>query len=373
MAAIPSNAQPTQISEVLTIHVSAGQPGQGFKVFVENKDRVNRLEILLSFGNSSNLKVDNARSMDVSCVAQPAQIALVAQLIPKSANKASGLSWSVKYKMLGPDPNIAAKELAELQKKQAERIRTALKMHTNLMDAKQDPFSLTNVRQAVGHKVGEFCDIVFCPVGVSTGAPDADKTIGWKRPVEIYKPDETVRVFHESIMADDIKQGQLGNCWFLCALAAVVEFPVLIDRLFALPWPKDDTIEAAPSDPLGLYELRLCLHGQWMVVSVDDLFPCKPGGGPIYSRAAGPELWVQLVEKAYAKLHGSYYNLRLGLPVDGLKDITGAPSIRLPFATETVEFDDRACAGSTPGVAACSLSSPPNPSLPLTPLPFLRV
>ena len=39
-------------------------------------------------------------------------------------------------------------------------------------------------------------------------------------------------------------------------------------------------------------------------VVVDDLFPCFPDGGPAYSRNHGNELWVMLLEKAYAKLRG---------------------------------------------------------------------
>ena len=65
-----------------------------------------------------------------------------------------------------------------------------------------------------------------------------------------------------------------------------------------------------------------------------------------------------LVEKAYAKLQGSYYNCRLGSPLEGLMDLTGAPTIRIKLSDPTFSFDDLwswdrngciVCA-STPGV-----------------------
>jgi calpain-15 len=72
-------------------------------------------------------------------------------------------------------------------------------------------------------------------------------------------------------------------------------------------------------------------------------------GGPVFSRAHGNEMWVLLLEKAYAKLHGNYYTLRGGYASEGMTDLTGNP-------TECYDFEDPIAAkkgymlsASTPG------------------------
>jgi hypothetical protein len=48
---------------------------------------------------------------------------------------------------------------------------------------------------------------------------------------------------------------------------------------------------------------------------------CKNGG----------EIWVQLLEKVYAKIMGSYDRISGGHPRDALMDFTGAPTYRFEF------------------------------------------
>eukprot|EP01034_Spumella_vulgaris_P026750 gene26750-33376_t len=130
-------------------------------------------------------------------------------------------------------------------------------------------------------------------------------------------------LFHDGIEDRDIRQGALGDCWFLCAIAAMTEFPELVKDLF----PSHEVNTA------GVYNVRFCKNGFWQTVRVDDYFPCYPGGGPIYSRSNGNELWVLLLEKAYSKLCGSYEAIKSGWAYEGMMDLTGAPY-------KTVRLDD---------------------------------
>ena len=53
---------------------------------------------------------------------------------------------------------------------------------------------------------------------------------------------------------------------------------------------------------IGHYKLSLFKDGRAQYVVLDDFIPCEPYGGPIYSKCQGNELWVVLIEKAFAKM-----------------------------------------------------------------------
>ena len=72
------------------------------------------------------------------------------------------------------------------------------------------------------------------------------------------------KVFDGLIEPNDIKQGSLGNCWFMCALASLAERPKLVENNFIT---KEKNKE-------GVYRLRFCKNGNWEEVTVDDYFPC---------------------------------------------------------------------------------------------------
>ena len=199
-----------------------------------------------------------------------------------------------------------------------------------------------------------FIDVHFPPTitsitGLDSGQP-ADKQTWWKRPDEFLTDADggrrgEPRVFSHSVAPGDVQQGSLGNCWFMCSLCALAEYPPLVHSLFTSNWrdESEPSLRAAPTcDPDGFYELRLCKNGQWTDVRVDDLIPCHPGIGtrPKFSQAVEEEMWVLLVEKAFAKLHGCYHALRTGMCFEALADLTGAPTLYRRFSEAPVEFGE---------------------------------
>jgi hypothetical protein len=222
----------------------------------------------------------------------------------------------------------------------------------NLYSLEQDPMSKHFLGEIVAANA-KFVDFDFMPNDQSLYPPmdskkkssESDKkswVAKWKRPAQFMRDPSNIRVFQGSISANDIKQGQLGDCWFLSTVATLTEFPNLIKEMF-----QDDFIQQGSTEDrenagvstVGLYHLRFYKGGIETIVRVDDYFPCGSGPnmpdcyGPLFSKSNGDELWVMLVEKAFAKIHGSYIAIEAGQPHEALMDLTGAP-------TKYITFDD---------------------------------
>ncbi|EGB12371.1 hypothetical protein AURANDRAFT_16362, partial [Aureococcus anophagefferens] len=109
----------------------------------------------------------------------------------------------------------------------------------------------------------------------------------------------------------DVGQGALGDCWLLSSLSVLANFPELVRRLV---WAADDSGRSAA----GVFAARLCLAGEFRVVTVDDAVPARRDGRPAFAGVDAGALWPAIVEKAAAKLHGSYGALDSGNAAEAL-------------------------------------------------------
>ncbi|XP_078693465.1 calpain-5-like isoform X2 [Branchiostoma floridae x Branchiostoma belcheri] len=143
--------------------------------------------------------------------------------------------------------------------------------------------------------------------------------IEWKRPRELC---DNPRLFVEGVSAHDLNQGQLGNCWFVAAVASLT----LEKELWKEVIPEYKEQEWDPEHPenyQGIFRFRFWRFGTWTEVVVDDLLPTV-NGQLVYNRSKDQnELWSSLLEKAYAKLAGCYEALQGGNTLDALVDFTG--------------------------------------------------
>jgi hypothetical protein len=233
------------------------------------------------------------------------------------------------------EPMPVDKQLVHLAPKIA---KTDLMIDRMKEELNRIPFEVMSVPQIVEalNEAGydHFVDPTFPPNETSifdvTNEPSypLDSVAVWKRPHEFMQGHP--KLYDESIDPNDISQGALGNCWFLAAMASLAENPALVKRLFIT----DEYNE------FGIYQLRICKNGEWVVVTVDDYIPCTLKGGPMFSINRGNELWVCLLEKAYAKLHGNYWQLRAGYVSHGMMDLSGCPTFRFSFPQERNNYSD---------------------------------
>lgn len=127
----------------------------------------------------------------------------------------------------------------------------------------------------------------------------------------------------------DVVQGAVGNCWFIAGVSLVAQRPELMQRIFRFQLEGDDGSRLArpiPLAPVGLYQVVLCVAGQWRVVSIDDQVPVNARtGAAAFGVARRRQTWVGVLEKAAAKAFGSYAAMQGGLISDTLRMLTGAP------------------------------------------------
>nr|XP_040026927.1 calpain-10 [Gasterosteus aculeatus aculeatus]XP_040026929.1 calpain-10 [Gasterosteus aculeatus aculeatus] len=157
--------------------------------------------------------------------------------------------------------------------------------------------------------------------------------ITWRRPQEI---SQSPALFHDKTSLCQAKQGLLGDCWFLCACTFLLKNKQLLNKVLPPEQPQWDD-----SRYRGSFQFCFWQQGHWTEVTIDDRLPCIDST-LCFSRCQSPAaFWVALLEKAYAKLHGSYERLWAGKVSEALVDLTGGLAERWSLGVAEEEEEQR--------------------------------
>ncbi len=137
-------------------------------------------------------------------------------------------------------------------------------------------------------------------------------------------------LFVDGVKAEDVQQGQLGDCYFPASMAAIAKMnPDAINNLIKDNGDGTYTVTFKQKDwATGRFKD--------VPVKVDGDLYARSYGGALYGRSANSsdpkkmELWFPLVEKAYAQWKGSYDTIGNGGHVsDVFEDVMGVEASSL--------------------------------------------
>ncbi|XP_062864006.1 calpain-A-like [Trichomycterus rosablanca] len=174
-----------------------------------------------------------------------------------------------------------------------------------------------------------FIDEMFPPdrssIGENLLSEEQLAQVEWVRPTRL---EQNPYLIVGGISRFDFAQGQLGNCWFLAAVGALTFKENILQAIF----PAGQSFQ---KNYAGIFHFRFWRFGKWVDVVIDDKLPTINGQlifakpvkckDPVHSN----EYWPALLEKAYAKVCGSYADMQFGAVSEALMDFTGGVYVTL--------------------------------------------
>ena len=152
--------------------------------------------------------------------------------------------------------------------------------------------------------------------------------VNWKKLVDIY-PNTSFTIFPEDNEHSPLTINYLENKGYLFeqythfyhAVSLLINrFPKIIPQLFKT---KNFNLE-------GYYELYMYTNGEFKIVIIDDYFPIVKGTNSLrFAKPNDTEIWLLLLEKAFAKVHGGYASLLASNMALVLQTFTGFPIERI--------------------------------------------
>ena len=156
-------------------------------------------------------------------------------------------------------------------------------------------------------------------------------------------------LFKDGADADDVYQGVFNDQWLLAAVSMLAgggggekdphAVHEAIQNLFVGHYTSDGVLTW--NTEVGAYCVRLHKHGMSIPLIVDDKFPMlqtslwtnENKGVAVAHAQECTELWVTLIEKAFAKFYGSYTELEKGYVHHALEELTGCETECITLAS----------------------------------------
>lgn len=283
------------------------------------------LDFNIDFTGSANVRLNGTSGLTKNTIVQPFTKTEVARLI---LDKKWNLKTKFKFSMRLPAIETQQKHLESPRKILSELI-TKRKENAIIGAAKIDMFLKAGKE--------EFLDIEFLPHDFNIGLDESgiiykyECIIQWRTAKDIFKIEKDDKktsdlvIFPTSIFPNRIKTGKLEDFWLISALAALTEKPNFLKRM----------INSKSGELSTIYTVKLFEMGKQKNIIIDEYFPCYPLGGLIFSRFDDNQLWVCILEKAFAKLYGGYMRLALGTVKNALVNLTNCPTFSFDLNDET--------------------------------------